>query len=327
MPGTHFTSPRSTHVPRTGKDGSNAERDSTQRTCVGTGSSAPNRSRPSASARVTPCRTIPGRAPSRSVLRGSATLLALGLAGSCAGLPGGGASVTPQRPTFSSDTNTTAEGTLELESGLFLDPGDAAALPTVLKYGAGPRTELFVGLSPFNFVELPGEDARGVGDTIVGTRHRFWENDTGTSSALQLATKLPTGDESEGLSTGEIDFFAAGILTHVFSERTAGTAYYELGVLGDPADTDTDTRHTVAIAASHSLDDHLGLYAELAQILDIRGFDPLITTLGVTRSVNPSLVLDFGLALGLNGDAPDAALVAGLTMNFGRVRGTGATSP
>lgn len=321
MPSSHVYSRTSTRRPREGVSGSTAERDWTQRASPRAHASVPNRSRPSASAPVTLC-----RAPSSSAVRCSVTVLALALASSCAGLPQGGASVTPQRPTFSSDTNTTAEGTFELESGLYLDPGESASLPTTLKYGAGPRTELYLGLSPYNYVELPGEDGRGVGDMLVGVRHRFWENDTGTSSAFQFATKLPTGDKSEGLSTGEIDFFAAAILTHVYDEKTAGTAYYELGVLGDPADNDTDTQHTLAVAASHSLQGQVGLYAELAQILGVGGFDPMITTLGVTRTLNPSLVLDFGLALGLNSDAPDAALVAGLTMNFGAVRRRSATS-
>ena len=51
--------------------------------------------------------------------------LCLALLASCAvTVPRGGQQVTPQRPTLSSDTNTTATGTMELEGGVYFDPSD-----------------------------------------------------------------------------------------------------------------------------------------------------------------------------------------------------------
>ena len=99
----------------------------------------------------------------------------------CATTLAHGRPVTPQRPTYSSDTNTTAEGTVELESGLGASRDGDLSTPNTLKYGAGERTELFVGVSPFNVVERPGGDGVGFGDLLVGVRHRFLESDCGLS--------------------------------------------------------------------------------------------------------------------------------------------------
>lgn len=235
----------------------------------------------------------------------------------CGSLPLGGYSVTPQRPTLSSDTGTTAPGSFELESGVAVDFGDSFSLPSVLKYGAGERSELFLGLSPLDVLSLPGEDADGVGDAMVGGRHRLWEGADQTSFALQWTTKLPTADEARGLGSGELDFGLAAILTQVLDDRTVGTAYYELGLLGDPAASGVDEQHALAIAASRSLSGHFGVFGELSHVSGVDGVDPLVATVGVTRALAPNVGLDVGVALGLNDDAPDAIFLLGITLNFG----------
>jgi hypothetical protein len=40
---------------------------------------------------------------------------------------------TPTRPTYSLTTFTTAPGTLEVETGAYVDPSDASSVPTTLK--------------------------------------------------------------------------------------------------------------------------------------------------------------------------------------------------
>lgn len=250
-------------------------------------------------------------------LTSTALLLFPALLGACASMPDDAAGVTPQRPSFSSDTSTTAPGTFELEAGATLDPGDSAAVPMALKYGVGERTEVYVGLSPYQVLERPGEDGEGLGDTLLGLRHRFWESEADTSAALQLSTKLPTGDDDEGLSSGEYDLFAAGILTHAFDERSALTAYYELGFLGDPASSDVDDQHAFALALSRTLPSNYGTFFELAEVFGPHDVDPIVATLGVTKALSRSVVFDVGLALGLNDDAPDVQLLVGFTVNFG----------
>lgn len=247
-----------------------------------------------------------------------ASLLALlACVAGCASTYENGAPVTPQRPSFAADPSTTAAGTFELEVGETVDPGNSFSTPVTLKYGAGETTEVFVGFSPFDHVSQPGKDGYGLGDTLFGVRNRFWESEEGTSAAFQFVTKLPTADDGEGLGSGELDFFASAMVSHPVSNETGLLAYYEYGVLGDPASPSTDSQHLLAIAASHSLQEKVGIYAELASFFGTDGGAPLITTLGATYLVASSFVLDVGASFGLNGDAADFQLLFGLTVNFG----------
>lgn len=248
-----------------------------------------------------------------------ATAVAFALAGSltsCAGLAERGQPVTPQRPTFSSDTNTTAEGTIELETGGSADRNGSLTTPTTVKFGAGPRTELFAGTSPINVVDRPGDEGVGFGDVLLGTRHRFWESDDGLSAAVQLSGKLPTASTSEGLGSGEPDVFLAAILTTQVGAATALTGYYEYGALGDPAGGGSEDQHGFALAGSHGLDERWGLFAELASVHS-SGTDNTFTTLGASHAYTPSLAFDAGVAIGLSDDADDLRFQLGMTWNFG----------
>lgn len=231
------------------------------------------------------------------------------------------AAVTPQRPTVSSDTSTTAEGTLELEAGLALDPDDSTATPLALKLGLAPRTEVYAGLSPFNTVERRGDDGEGVGDLVLGMRHRLGSaGDEKTTYAIQAATKLPTGDEDEGFSTGEVDFFLAGIFSHAPTSGPAFTGFYELGVVGDPRQrSDTDLQHVIALALSQPVDDDLTAFGELARVDPGIGDDYLLGTIGLAHRAHAGLVVDGGISFGLDDDAPDLVFLIGFTTQLGRL--------
>lgn len=225
--------------------------------------------------------------------------------------------VTPQRPTVSSDTQTAAVGTFELEAGVSLDPGDAEILTTTLKHGLDERTELFLGWIPYGRIDLPGDDGDGVGDAVFGMRRRVWERDD-TAAAFQMATKIPTGDEDEGLSTGEIDFLLAGIVSHDLPGGPSLVGYYELGVIGEPRDADTDLQHLFAVAASESLRSDLVVFGELSKLHAAFGEDPLQGLVGIAKQARPGLVYDAAVSVGLNEDAPDFVLLLGLSTNIGR---------
>lgn len=235
----------------------------------------------------------------------------------CAGFFPQSAQVTPQRPTFSSNTATTAEGTLELEAGGAIDPGDSIDTPLVAKWGTGPGTELFAGWSPLQYLERPGPDGLGVSDLVLGTRHRFIEEGDGTPSmAVQLATKLPSGDSSEGLSTDQIDFNLAAILTQTFGSLEA-TVYYNAGFLGQGVG-DPNLQHLLALAAGLPINDRIGAFGELTGIIEHeRSLEEYYFIGGATYSSEPGVMFDLGARIGLNDDAADFALLFGFTTNFG----------
>lgn len=245
------------------------------------------------------------------------TLLALPLAGCASLVAPDGERATPQRPTLSNSTDTTAPDTLEVEFGIDRDPGDRLDTPTTLKYGAGPRTEVYLGLSPLVEVSGPTRDAAGPGDLLLGARHRVWENTGGDrSAAFQVAAKIPTADDDRGLGNGEVELFLAGIGTDVVASTTR-TFFYELGFVADPDGDGIGLRHSFALAGSIPYDERLGLFGELAAIFDQNDADPLFATGGVTYALAASTILDAGLALGLNDDAPDLRFLIGITTNRG----------
>src|SRR5690606_5080137 len=104
----------------------------------------------------------------------NAVLLAVCVALAACGAPPRDRYVQPQRPTFGNDTNTTPEDELEVEAGIAFDPGapgDDFDVPVLLKLGLGPRTELFGGMSVLRAID----DEEGIGDALVGVRHRLWD--------------------------------------------------------------------------------------------------------------------------------------------------------
>lgn len=252
----------------------------------------------------------------------SLSAVALSIA-SCGSLESGEAA-TPQRPTFSSDTNTTADGTLELEAGGAIDRADTVAAPATLKYGAGKRTEIFVGVPVYQRLEVAGARVDGTGDLFAGVRHRFVESEGGTSGAFQLATKLPTANSA--FSSGELDFSIAAIVSKTLPGGAGLTGYLQTDFIGNVGEPGTQSQTLAAIAASRPITDRLAGFVEFAQLAIDEDVSPAVATVGIAHAVAPSLILDASLALGLNDDAPPDALQVGLTMNFGRIRSAG-TSP
>ena len=257
-----------------------------------------------------------------------AALTSLALTAACAApsaswREGQDVTATPQRPTYSRNTSTTAQGTVEVEAGLRRDPGDSFDTPTTLKYGLSSRDELFVGFSPFEMVELPGDDGEGFGDLLVGWRQRFWEaEEKGTSIAWQAAVKLPTADEDEALGSGEVDGFLAGILTMSTGEWST-TGYAQFGLLGEPDGSGVDHQEAVAGVFDMGLTGtNTGFLAELAGVFTPeQDLEQVFTTLGVNWSPLPGVVFDTGILLGLTDDAPDFQYFVGLTRNLGRISG------
>jgi hypothetical protein len=228
------------------------------------------------------------------------------------------AAPTPQRPTVSSDTNLTAVGTIELESGVSYEAGESFDTPSALKLGLSEATELFVGFSPQRSTEVPGPNPRGAGDVVVGSRMRVHE-DGDFSTAVQLATRIPGGNGGDSGNRGESDFFLAGILGNQYDNLSV-TGFYQLGLIGERNDDSIFAEHTVALAAGAPASDTVGLFGEVAGIFrpDLDN-NAILATAGATWAWAPNLTFDGALMIGLTDDAPDYQLLLGLTWNLGGI--------
>jgi hypothetical protein len=223
---------------------------------------------------------------------------------------------TPQRPSKSSDTQTVAEGYLELEAGAAHD-SDAFDSSVLLRLGLHRRIEFYFGLSPFITRELDRGTEKGIGDAVVGGKVRFFEAEEG-SAAMEGFVKIPSASEDKGLGTGELD---AGF--RFIASRTWGKDHYDFNLGGDFAGaTDSgsnEARWTTILTWSRSWRDRWGHYGELfLQFLPADDDEIITTDWGLTYRINPSFVLDAGINVGLSEDASDFQFLVGVTKVLGR---------
>ena len=261
-------------------------------------------------------------------------LLSLALS-SCGTLGTRRAKVTPQRPKISNNTKTTAFGTWELEAGALVDPGDAFALDTRLKVGVSPTAELFASFPPYIYQDVTGDDVNGIGDLTIGFRQRLMnESKAYPATAFELQGTLPVGDDDLAQASGGnlvsgvagggdfIDFAGAFILDRTF-EQVYVTLYYKLGfsnesVSGSGVAGDLNVQHTAAIAGTMPIHERWSGLAELAgSYIPEESFGPLVANLAALYDLGDTAVLDAGVLLGLNDDAEDFAIRAGITTNLG----------
>lgn len=241
------------------------------------------------------------------------------LCASCAWNGSGEHAATAQRGTVSSDTATTAVGTLEVEAGVAFDWKDEIDVPAALKWGTTETTELFVGWSPYQWLDIEGDEGEGVGDLSLGGRWRFLElADDHPAAAVQFEALLPVG--SDDVSAGEAAYFLAGIVDAAVG-RVGVTGFYQAGALGEEDSSGFDAQHFFAFATGVPLSGPLAAYGEVVwsaiHELDLQG--GFVQT-GVYYEAGPSLVYDVGIAVGYGPDrTADAALVFGLTKNLGHV--------
>lgn len=233
---------------------------------------------------------------------------------------------TPQRPTFSSNTNTTAVGTFETEIGIDddfkSDRSDSDRTGTlVVKYGARETTELFVAGVPYVETQTPTGRATGHGETRLGVRERFWENEEGDLSfAVQAEVEFPTGSTTDGISNGEEDFYASAILSGT-NPDWGWTLFLQHGRI-DPVGSDRTGQDALAFAVDLPLDDQFTGFLEVAA-LRTRALSsyPRFVTGGVAWAQDPALVWDLSLVRRLNDDGPGTRVQLGATVNWGRLFG------
>lgn len=243
----------------------------------------------------------------------------LTILGSLVGCAGGGQRIaaTPQRPTFSNDTFTTAKNTFEIETGVAVDPGDELETAVTGKVGVTDHADLLLTWSPHLVLERPGRDARGQGDVFVASRVRLREDEDGIPAVALLGTvKIPTASDRRGVGSGELDALFTGIVTKQIDAFSI-TANYQLGFLGEPGDGGFDLQHAFAIAAGTGLSDRVGVFAEVAGVfVHEQDVESVFTTAGLTYTPTPSVVLDAGAVTGLSSDAPEFRLFVGATINL-----------
>jgi hypothetical protein len=245
-------------------------------------------------------------------------LLVLPLA-ACSATGPGDATFRAQRPFLSSETHTVPDQVIAVEAGAAVAARSQEEYPLAVRYGLGPRSEFYVQTAPYEKVEVDGPDGEGWGDSYVGMRHRLRDADMYSPAyGFQVATKLPTGDEGEGLSSGEIDWFGALMAQQTYYGFET-TGFYQLGVLGQQDGPDTHFEHTWAAQTRYATGSPVTPFAEAAFVWEPDADrEEVLFMGGASFQLDHLTAIDLAIRVGL-GDAEDFQVLFGISRALGQL--------
>lgn len=229
---------------------------------------------------------------------------------------------TPQRPTFTTDTSTTAPGTLELELGAAVSTG-LLVVPQTIKFtpdvedGVLHRGEISVAFDALASVAAAGRRETDFGDRLaIAFRRPVYSNGSVSVALAPEATVLLRGEA--GLRVG-----AMGILASSFGRNAA---VLNVGLSGATAASTTNPARDFFVAAD--LARTVGATGRLENLAVFAGAlyendtnDPASFSLGqgLSYRLRPNLVLDVAISEhGLAHGSGTYEIHAGLTFNLGR---------
>lgn len=233
--------------------------------------------------------------------------------------------IVPARPTVSNPAEFQRPGVLQLEYGFngnWRARGGASQedMPLALRLAVSRRLLIELDTdSPFSQAS-GGARVTGAGDTQLGAQLVLRHEDArGPGVALAYYVKLPTASASEGLGTGRVDHSVLALVSKKLGETTFDfNAIYLLA--GRTTTAGRASSAQAALAVSRNVTRRFGLQGELSGLTRNDSQAGALFALGVaTYQLNRRLVIDGGLRLGLNGDAPRVGAVAGLTVGLAQL--------
>ncbi|CAN5156377.1 hypothetical protein BH11PSE10_BH11PSE10_08560 [soil metagenome] len=226
-------------------------------------------------------------------------------------------SATPFRPTVTSGAALSAPGWLELElGGQRLGGNDQErrnSLPYLLKYSINERLALLLGGDAQ--LAVPGLHWRG--DTLLTIKARAPDPADGVSLGLEATLKLPTA--AVDLGSGKRDESLKGIVGIDLPEGFHLDSNLLITRLGAISPGQGRTQLAWAAALSHPLGDAWTLAGDLSGTRQSGAPSTAQFLAAASFAASKRLVLDGGMAAGLNHDTPKWTVFAGLTVLLGRL--------
>ncbi len=255
----------------------------------------------------------------RHRMLGPTLVLFLALAYSVA-VRAGEPAATPYRPTVSTPTALSEPGWLEVELGGQRTHTEESpkrhGLSYALKYAISPDWGLRVaGEAWVREQASDGSSLGGVGDTAIILKRRFARGED-MAFGVEAGVNVPTA-KSE-LGSGNTDYLITGIFS-----ANLGAYHYDLNLgatrLGRMTVGEGRTQIGWAASLSRPLDDRWGLAGELSGTYRKGVSNTDQALVAINYNYSKRLILDSGVALGLNRASPDWSLFAGLTLLIGKL--------
>ena len=214
---------------------------------------------------------------------------------------------TPQRPSFTTDTATTAPGTIELEIGAVRSTG-FFGLQNAIKIAPAGRTEFSVG-----FDGLSRENGRTrFGDRIgLGVRRALIRREKFSFAVAPQAVFLLRGGDGARLGATAIAAYEL--------ERNAIIANFAWSTATDSSPANPAQQYDVILGYGRGFG-RASVFAEYLQEFPNGGESRVSLMQGVSYRLRPSFVVDFAVQQsGVSDGDLDVGLLAGFTVNLGSV--------
>lgn len=208
------------------------------------------------------------------------------------------------RSTAIPDAYTVEAGTLEVGPYVVSDPFDGVEMHLAAHLGLGPATEISLDGAAYVDRDDAGD---GLGDTRLAVKHRFLEqDDRGRPSwAFELSGKLPTGEETRGLSTGEPDLGLGLIASRAWKENWVWWGY-RLGFLGSAGGPGTDLQHELTMGGAREVQTGVGgFFAANFEHQPELSLSRGTAQVGGVFALNERWQAELAFALGFGQDAED----------------------
>ncbi len=236
---------------------------------------------------------------------------------------------TPQRPTFTSDTSTTAPGTLELEIGT-TSSDSFFGLPLTIKYtpdvgglpalaGLLRETEFSLAFEAVTSISLAGERRTEFGDRLTfALRRPVYRGEQFSLAVAPQATFFVRDGKGARLGATLLGAYSFGRNTAVANFTWTSATSSSATNAAQQYDLAFDLARTLGASGALS---RVGVFA--GALVENPSNQKAAVSLGqgITYRVRPNWVVDFAVReLGLAEGRADYQILAGLTVNLGRWR-------
>lgn len=231
----------------------------------------------------------------------------------------------PSRPTVSNGADTTQCGVLEVEYGFdheWVDTGSHFDdLSGGLRLGLTHRLDLHWASTSFLHLVSGGSAETGFGDTWLGLKYRFHDQSRRFPAlGVFYQVKAPTASENKGLGTGQVDHSLSLLVS-----KDVSKVHFDFNVFpmfaGRVAQSGFDHNVGLALSGSFPLWHSLSCVAEGYGYSTLNQDNPAFASsmIAFTYQVNPRLILDTGLDVGVTHYAPNARFFVGITYAISNV--------